>query len=252
MPATDLIYISAEQGFAKSDLWNLQREYFERQGVAAWHNQVPFYVTSNCYIAASYAKTALAMMNDWLQKHPSDANAVFNIVELGTGSGQFSYYFLAQMQKLLSAMQNPPRFRYIMTDFTASNLNFWHANPQFENFVTQGVLDFALFNMEQGTELDLVVSGEKIQAGSLQAPLTVIGNYIFDSVSSDAFAIKSGKASEVTLKLACAQENLDENNRPNKLNNLHVTYGKKKITEDFFADNKLNALLQEYCKLLPD
>lgn len=34
---------------------NFQREFYKREGMEAWNWQVPFYVTSNPYIANSYA-----------------------------------------------------------------------------------------------------------------------------------------------------------------------------------------------------
>ena len=33
--------------FSKSKLWQAQREYYDNQGIAAWEEEVPFYVTSN-------------------------------------------------------------------------------------------------------------------------------------------------------------------------------------------------------------
>jgi len=47
--------LEQDRPLSQSVLWNFQREFYKREGMEAWNWQVPFYVTSNPYIANSYA-----------------------------------------------------------------------------------------------------------------------------------------------------------------------------------------------------
>ena len=45
-------------------------------------------------------------------------------------------------------------FKYIMTDFTDKNVQFWKQHAQFAEMLSTGVLDIAVFNAETDTEVD--------------------------------------------------------------------------------------------------
>ena len=55
------------------------------------------------------------------------------------------------------------------------------------------MLDFAIFNMEEDTTINLRKAGTVLTEGSIVNPMTVIANYIFDTVSHDAFTVSNGK-----------------------------------------------------------
>ena len=77
-------------------------------------------------------------------------NDVYYILELGTGSGQFSCYFLNFLTDLLKDNNKEDiKFCYVMTDFTYSNLDFWKDHPKLKKFVKEGVLDFAIYNYRE-------------------------------------------------------------------------------------------------------
>src|SRR5580692_7095229 len=93
--ATDRrIVIEQHKKFSESALWRMQREYFDQEGINAWVNQVPFYITSNPYIEKTYAELVISYICDWVRKHPESRKHPFYIMELDTGSGRFSYYVL--------------------------------------------------------------------------------------------------------------------------------------------------------------
>src|SRR5277367_4685650 len=91
------VIIEQHKRFSQSALWRMQREYFDKEGINAWVNQVPFYITSNPYIADCYAQITLSFMKDWIKLNPDAKNHTFYIMELGTGSGRFSYYFVKSL-----------------------------------------------------------------------------------------------------------------------------------------------------------
>ncbi|MBV8801462.1 MAG: hypothetical protein JO131_00580, partial [Gammaproteobacteria bacterium] len=75
------ITIEQHKRFSESALWRLQREYFDKEGPNAWVNQVPFYITSNPFIAHCYAVITFTFMRDWIKKHPDAKNHPFYIME---------------------------------------------------------------------------------------------------------------------------------------------------------------------------
>ena len=58
-------------------------------------------------------------------------------------------------------------FKYIMTDFTDKNVQFWKQHAQFAEMLSTGVLDIAVFNAETDTE---VASSPRVVV-QLPAPL---------------------------------------------------------------------------------
>ena len=150
-----------------SRLWQAQRDYFSKEGINAWQDQVPFFVTSNPFIAKTYAKLIAAYLKD-LTSNPEEPIYIF---ELGTGSGQFSFYCL---QALLQEMPEA-NFCYVMTDFTESNIAFWEQQAVLKQF---SMLDFAQFDCEHPKPIWL--RKQKITLNKLKNPCILLGNYIFD------------------------------------------------------------------------
>ena len=111
--------------FSKSGLWQAQRSYYDQQGVDAWTDEVPFYVTSNPVIADKYARVTARFFQDWVNRFPESAGQTFYIIELGAGTGQFSFYYLKRITSLLERFRlSGIRFCYVMTDFTSQNIEF--------------------------------------------------------------------------------------------------------------------------------
>lgn len=55
-----------------------------------------------------------------------DVNEPFYIVELGAGSGKFSFYMLKALEEMQAVCDFPLKnIKYIMTDFTEKNFTFW-------------------------------------------------------------------------------------------------------------------------------
>src|SRR5579859_6270068 len=176
--------LERHQNFSRSLLWEVQRRYFSESGIDAWkREQVPDYVTSNPVVARCYAEMVLACWLDFQRLMPQDEKGTepFFLCELGAGSGRFAYHLLLQLTRLCEEARMPPgTFRYVLTDFTQRNLDFWRHHPCFQPFFASGMLDLALFDATQTEQLVLQVSCQRIGTGSLVRPLVVIANYFFD------------------------------------------------------------------------
>lgn len=261
--------LEVEQRFSQSLLWQLQRRFFEHEGIQAWQQgQVPHYITSNPHIANAYAQVVLGFLQD-CHRHsctPSsslsqvdqsldltlDPTQPIYIVELGAGSGRFAYHFLKKFQAAYA--QSPlqrPVVRYILTDFTEQNLTFWQTHPAWQPWIDQGLVDFACFDAEHDPSMTLTQSGAVLTAGSLTNPLIVIANYVLDTIPQDLFWIQAGQLFESRVTLTSPQAEPDINH-PDLLKRLAVHYTQRLITGDYYADAALNQVLHDYQTTLAD
>ena len=70
MPLTaiksDPFHIEDFKPLRDSILWELQSNYFKSKGLSAWQGEVPFYISSNAFIAERYARLVVAAIKDIL------------------------------------------------------------------------------------------------------------------------------------------------------------------------------------------
>jgi SAM-dependent methyltransferase len=196
---------------SRSLLWDLQRRYFDEQGVLAWNDSiVPQYVTSNPWIASAYATVMAAWLRDLATADALDRNAPLYIIELGCGTGRFGHHFLTHLAEDLE--RSPLRslqLRYVYTDFTDATLDVLRSNPAVQRFVAAGQLDFARFDAGHDGTLQLD-GGELLDATTLRNPLAVIANYVFDGLPQDAFRIDSGTLHETLVREDADARSVDE------------------------------------------
>src|SRR5207248_2799729 len=149
------------------------------------------------------AQLVLSFIRDWTAKNPDAKNHPFYIMELGTGSGRFSYYFVKTLQELLQGMHmNDIKICYIMSDFTKHNIQYWEEHSALKPFIEKGLIDFAMYDMEAERPITLVKQNLRLTPEVLVNPLTLFANYIFDTISHDSFAVHEGKLYELLLSLS--------------------------------------------------
>lgn len=240
------VVIEQNKRFSQSALWRMQRDYFDKQGIDAWVNQVPFYITSNPFIARCYAKLVVAFIRDWIAQHPDARNHPFYFLELGTGSGRFSYYVVKTILELLKSLNLADvTICYIMSDFTKNNIKYYETHPALKPFIDAGLIDFALYDMETERPITLIKKNLRLTPEVLINPLTVFANYIFDTVSQDSFAVHEGKLYELLLSLSTDEENMDHN-RPVDMEKISVDYSVHEIKHAYYNDPHLDSILEQY------
>ena len=240
------VTIEQHKRFSECALWRMQREYFDKEGVNAWVNQVPFYITSNPFIALCYAKLVIAFIRDWVKKHPDAKNHPFYIMELGTGSGRFSYYVVKAMDDLMKKLgMTDISICYIMSDFTKNNVKYYETHPALMPYIERGLIDFAIYEMETERPITLAKKGTRLSPELLVNPLTLFANYIFDTVSHDSFTVHEGKLYELLLNLSTTEQNMKDN-RPVDMEQLSIDYTVKEIHGSYYGDPHLDSILEEY------
>ena len=236
--------METNQRLSRSLLWRLQRNYFERQGIEAWRSgAVPHHITSSPFIVDAYARVVMGFLRDW---STLDHRQPVHIVELGSGSGRFAYSFLKKFLELQrnSVLKEIP-VKYVMTDFTESNIEHWRKHPSLLPLIKDGLLDFARFDLESDVQFELLHSGETLSTGTLHNPLIVIANYVFDSTPQDAFIAAEGKLSELLLTLTTAQEESDLTD-PDILSRVQISANENPINGNYYDNPKWNHILLDY------
>ncbi|GGH23640.1 tetratricopeptide repeat protein [Paenibacillus segetis] len=193
--------------FSESPIWEMQRSYYEDQGLKAWlSEEVPQYITNNPMIATSYAEIIFGFLQDRARLGHTTEPVI--ILELGAGSGRLAFHVLKELCELRDeavVIQLPP-FCYCMSDFALKNITFWQQHRSLKPFVDQGILDFAHFDATHDTELTLTETGTIIRRGDLQQPLLVIANYFFDSIPQELIYVGDGKIHECKISLQYPDE----------------------------------------------
>ncbi len=220
-------------------------------GTQAWaQGIVPHYITSNGWIANAYAQVVLGWLRDCAgtldPRHP------VYILELGCGSGRFGFQFFDRLLDLLgrSALRHVP-VRYVMTDFTQSNLEPLRRHPAFQPWISSGIFDFARYDAGEDTEIRLEVSGEILSQRTLRNPLIVIANYVFDGIPQDAFAARGGQLYELLTVLTVPEEE-DDLDEPTILQRVEVSWEERPASADYYGDPELDAILREHAEHLKD
>lgn len=252
MTKSDLpMQVQSPVPFSQSMVWRAQREYYDTQGVEAWSEQVPFYVTSNPYIADQYAKILLRFFQDTLEQSPSSKNHPFYVIELGAGTGQFGFYTLKRLLELQKSWQlHDLTIRYVLTDFTPNNLEYWNSHPAFQSMIRQGDIDFALFDIEQDTTINLMHSGDAIGPWSLHNPISVVANYLFDSVVSDVFRVKDGTLEESLVHISIGRRFI--NNQKVQWEKAKLSYTNRPAARSYYDHPQFDKILRQYQTALSD
>lgn len=248
------VIVESEMPLSKSMLWKLQSDFFGNQGPEAWiKGIVPQYITTNPYIANQYAKTVLGYLRDYASREDINKDSVIYIMELAAGVGRFTYTFL---KRFLHMVENSSlkgiRFKYIVTDFAESNIEYWQNHSFLKPYFESGVLDCATFDMAKDDEIKLRYSGEILSSGKMKNPLMLFANYTFDSLPQDTFYVNSGEIFEGLITVT-SPEKKDDTEDKSILSGLDYYYSDKKIEgNDYYEDENFNDVLLHYKNSLED
>lgn len=227
--------------FSQSKMWTAQKNYYDQKGINAWDEDVPFYITSNPFIARAYAQVAIRFMQDWIQKNPSAIEYPFYLLELGSGTGQFSFYFLKYFTEIQQLLQlEKIKIRYVMSDVTDSSFAFWKSHHALKRFVDSGVLEFITYDLYKKNDLSL----------SIVNPLIIVANYLFDSVATDVFTVKNGQLYESLVTVKTDTLNM-KNGVPMDWEKVIIEHSENEIQSAYYH-NEFDEILLNYRSDLAD
>ncbi|HEX9256071.1 MAG TPA: hypothetical protein VF938_11020, partial [Candidatus Angelobacter sp.] len=91
------IVLETDVPLSQSLIWRLQRDFYAERGLKAWtEDLVPSYITNNPFIAEIYAQIVAGFILDCMNlpqkgSRPLSPDNPLRILELGAGTGKFSY-----------------------------------------------------------------------------------------------------------------------------------------------------------------
>ena len=108
---------------SRSHLWKLMMSFYDRKGIESWsHGVVPHFITCNAFIGKCYAKVLHGYLKDAVNANFLNFDEPLYIVELGSGSGKFSFYMLKALEEMKDVCDFPwDKIVYVMTDFMEKN-----------------------------------------------------------------------------------------------------------------------------------
>lgn len=235
------VLLEENQRFSSSVLWRLMKSYYNDMGPRAWlTNEVPHYVTCNTYIAQCYAEVVLAYLHELARAGQLVRTEPVYVIELGAGVGAFASYFLHKFGEIhQESSLRDVEVRYVMTDFTPTNVNAVAEHPHLKLFAANGLLGFGKFDVDTDDAIELR-NGERLRAGSCKNPVVVLGNYVYDTFRQDIFRAENGKLHEtlVTSRAPAGEYNLSQ---------VRTKYSHQPIDETRYYDDPIcNQILAEY------
>src|SRR5437868_7808594 len=137
------VILERDVSLSSSLVWNRQKDYYARRGAGVWSDdKIPTYMTSNPFIAESYAQIAAAFISDCRKANSKDR---VRIIEFGAATGKFAYLFLKQLIPILESEGIPAdSFCYCMTDCSHASIQTWKTNSYLSKYVETGHLSFEL------------------------------------------------------------------------------------------------------------
>lgn len=155
-------------------LWELMTAFYTTHGVQAWCQEiVPYFVTSNAFVARVYAQLVEAFWHD-LQRLGVDALAhdqPLYVVEAASGSGKLGFLLAKALHSMRRSLPVPlQRVTVVLSDVVESNVRFWEQHPTLRRLVRRGLVDFAVFDACRDTELRLRTSGVRACACARATP----------------------------------------------------------------------------------
>src|SRR5262249_27322173 len=239
--------------FSESVLWQINRQYYSDVGPQAWHSgAVPSYATCNAYIAQAYANVVIAYLRDAVAAGLVDPAHPVHIVELAAGVGRFAYQFLKKLHALKDASSlRALDVRYVMTDFTMTNVRAWNAHPQLKPFLASGAFDLGTFDVDRDREVKLI-GGQVLSAQTVKNPMVVLGNYAFDTFRQDLFRVAGGALHEVQVTTRSPTAESPDLTRTDIISQLKVQYSQRTIGDNYYDDAALNKVLAHYRERLAE
>jgi hypothetical protein len=168
-----------------------------------------------------------------------DINEPLYIIELGAGSGKFSYFMLKALEEMQDVCDFPlGKIVFVMTDFTEKNFSFWQSHPALKKYFESGQLDAAIFDAVEDTKIKLWRSGVELGPGSCKNPIVVVANYLFDTLYHDIFQIDNGALKEGLISVGSKHSEEPDPLDPEIIQRLENQYRYVEIDPAYYTEEE--------------
>ena len=245
---------------SQSLIWKRQQQFYLQRGLKAWtEDQVPSYITNNPLIAEVYAQIVCAYIRDCSGPDKRESGPVsptnpVRILELGAGSGKFSYLFLRELTRLLAEWgMDTAVVSYCMTDASEAVLDEWRRHDFLAEFVAKGRLQFELFRAGEPIQSPFLAGERRDSHEPARGPLVVIANYVFDSLPQDAFRIHQRQISEFLMTTSIPDLPAGSSSGGGRASALKFSFRDALVPRDRYSNPVWNRILDDYrARLAPE
>jgi hypothetical protein len=215
------IVVAPQTRFSDSRLWELQRRFYSILGQAAWTEAVvPHLLSSNAYVARSYARFIVGLLRDLYAGGGAPginvAEPVY-IVEFGAGHGKLSFLIMEMLKEFADAIPTcatPSGYPFVMvvSDAYESNVAAMEEREALLHYARLGVLDFAVVDVTAPADAPIKLrrSGTVLAPGKVANPVIALASYVVDSLQQDVIRLEDGKPSIGLLGLSVRKEDAYE------------------------------------------
>lgn len=153
----------------------------------------------------------------------------------------YAYYFdTLDIMQAINALSQTSMFPaekilYVMTDFTWNNLKFWNDHESFRPHLDSGQLDIAIFDAVHDEVIKLQHSNISISRNTLQNPICVIANYLFDTLCHDIFQVEGGELKAGLISVGSRSEHEDDPLDPEIIKRFDNRFVYKVVGDDYYS-----------------
>ncbi len=243
--------IQKKTPFAESLVWQINRDFYQQNGIAAWSDElVPHQITNSSLAATTYAELIYAFLKD-LESTIATEKLVY-ILELGAGHGRLSYNILEHLDQLISDSEGcSTKYCYVLSDIVEDNLSFYSSHPKLQKYYERGVLDISYYDGTASQELLLRKSKTTITLSDLEQPIMAIANYFFDSLANELYYFEDEEIYNCSVSIDAAIDP-EGRNAQELIHEMKVTYHKTTAEVPDYENDIFNQILAEYSRLYSD
>lgn len=166
-----------------------------------------------------------------------DFNEPLYIIELGAGSGKFSYFMIKALEEMQAICDFPfKNIKFVMTDFTEANFKFWKDHPALGRYFDSGNLDAGIFDAVNDTSITLWKAGTVLGPRTCKNPICVVANYLFDTLYHDIFQIENSKLKEGLISVGSKNAEEPDPLEPDIIGRLENQYKYVDISPDYYTN----------------
>ncbi len=243
--------IEKKTPFAESLVWQINKDFYNQNGIAAWRDEiVPHQITNSSLAATTYAESIFAFLKD--QESLQETKKKVYILELGAGHGRLCYNILGHLDQLIEDAENfTTEYCYVLSDIVEDNLEFYSNHPKLKAYYDRGVLDISYFDAAESHELILRKSGTKITPNDLEQPILSIANYFFDSLPNSLFYFQDDKVYDCAVSIDSQLDPMGKSAQE-LIKEMELTFHTSNAVKPYFENEIFNNILAQYAIAISD
>ena len=243
--SSQLFSVQEKTPFSKSLIWQINKDFYHQNGIAAWSEGiVPHKITNSSLAATTYAELIYAFLKDLANS--GETNEVVYLLELGAGHGRLCFNILEHLDRLVSSdSECSTQYCYILSDIVEENLSFFSSHPKLQKYFDRGVLDISYFDGSQSQELTLRKSNITISQSDLAQPILTIANYFLDSLPNELFYIENKTLFECSVSIDSSIDPKGQSAH-DLIDQMQLTFHKTKVKKTVFDIDLYNDILAQY------